>query len=99
ALWLLVIGPIWAGIYYTIFTVAIRAFNLATPGREVDDEKTKAAHSASADSFALQLVRAFGGRANIDSLDACITRPRVKLKDVKKANPEKLKALGTCGVC
>src|SRR6185436_16554188 len=31
ALWLLMIGPIWAGIYYTVFTIAIRAFNLATP--------------------------------------------------------------------
>lgn len=98
ALWLLVIGPIWAGIYYTVFTVAIRAFNLATPGREVEDEATKATHSASADSFALQLVRAFGGRGNIDSLDACITRLRVKLKDVSKANVEKLKALGAAGV-
>ena len=29
--------------------------------------------------FALQLVRAFGGRCNIASLDACITRLRVKL--------------------
>jgi PTS system glucose-specific IIC component len=46
----------------------------------------------------LQLVRAFGGRSNIASLDACITRLRVKLHDVTKANPEKLKALGAAGV-
>ena len=58
----------------------------------------KAARSASGDSFALQLVRAFGGRSNIASLDACITRLRVKLRDVTKANADKLKALGAAGV-
>ena len=57
-----------------------------------------AVRSASADSFELQLVRAFGGRSNIASLDACITRLRVKLNDVTKASPEKLKALGAAGV-
>ena len=98
ALWLFVIGPVWALVYYGIFTFAIRKFNLATPGREVEDEATRAARSASGDNFALQLVRAFGGRSNIASLDACITRLRVKLNDVAKANPEKLKALGAAGV-
>jgi PTS system glucose-specific IIC component len=98
ALWLLVIGPILAGLYYTVFTVAIRTLNLATPGREVEDETTKAVHSASGDSFALQPVRAFGGRSNIASLDACITRLRVALHDVTKVSAEKLKALGAAGV-
>jgi PTS system glucose-specific IIC component len=46
----------------------------------------------------LQLVRAFGGRSNIASLDACITRLRVKLNDVTKASTDKLKALGAAGV-
>lgn len=98
ALWLLVLGPIWALVYYGIFTFAIRYFNLLTPGREKEDESTAVARSATGDEFALQLVRAFGGRANIVSLDACITRLRVKLADVTKANSEKLKALGAAGV-
>jgi PTS system glucose-specific IIC component len=98
ALWLWVIGPIWAAMYYGVFTFAIRRFNLLTPGREVEDEAAIAVHSASADSFELQLVRAFGGRSNIASLDACITRLRVKLNDVSKASPGKLKALGAAGV-
>lgn len=98
ALWLFVIGPIWAALYYGVFTFAIRRFNLLTPGREVESETAKAARSTSGDSFALQLVRAFGGRANIVSLDACITRLRVKLGDVTKASVETLKALGAAGV-
>src|SRR4029079_8571018 len=71
-----------------------------TPGREseADAETVQGARAASGDEFALQLVRAFGGRSNIDSLDACITRLRVKRKDITKASPEKLKALGATGV-
>jgi PTS system glucose-specific IIC component len=98
ALWLLVLGPIWAAVYYGIFSLAIRKFNLATPGRELETETVKAGRSAGGDSFALQLVRAFGGRSNIASLDACITRLRVQLKDVARASVDKLKALGAAGV-
>src|SRR3954452_12166268 len=39
ALWLFALGPVWGLIYYTVFSVAIRKFNLATPGREVEDER------------------------------------------------------------
>lgn len=98
ALWLLVIGPIWASLYYGVFTFAIRRFNLLTPGREVEDESVKTTRAASGDQFALQLIRAFGGRSNIVSLDACITRLRVKLTDIAKASAERLKALGATGV-
>jgi PTS system glucose-specific IIC component len=87
ALWLLVLGPLWAGMYYAVFSFAIRRFNLLTPGREAVDEAGRASRDASGDQFALQLVRAFGGRSNIVSLDACITRLRVTLADVTKAEP------------
>jgi PTS system glucose-specific IIC component len=98
ALWLFVIGPIWAVVYYGVFTFAIRKFNLMTPGREVQEESELSPREAAGDQFALQLVRAFGGRSNIVNLDACITRLRVKLADVTKASVDKLKALGATGV-
>ncbi len=98
ALWLLVIGPAWGAVYYGVFTFAIRRFNLLTPGREVESEATTSTRSATGDSFALELVRAFGGRSNIASLDACITRLRIKVVDVSKVGTEKLKALGAAGV-
>jgi PTS system glucose-specific IIC component len=43
-------------------------------------------------------VAAFGGRENIQSLDACITRLRVQLVDPERANADRLKALGAAGV-
>ena len=97
ALWLFVLGPIWAGIYFVIFYYLIKAFNLPTPGREAVEEAGPA-QSASHAAFALQIVRALGGRSNIVNLDACITRLRVKLKDPGKVHADKLKALGAAGV-
>lgn len=97
ALWLFVLGPIWAGLYFAVFTVCIRAFNLATPGREAAEEAA-VAHSAGGDTFSLAIVRALGGRSNIVNLDSCITRLRVKLKDPGTVNANKLKALGAAGV-
>jgi PTS system glucose-specific IIC component len=98
ALWLLLLGPIWAALYYGVFSWVIRRANLPTPGREPEEVSTAAVKAASGDQFALQLIRAFGGRSNIASLDACITRLRVKLADISKASPDKLKALGASGV-
>ena len=97
--WLLLLGPLWALVYYTVFRAVIQKFDLKTPGREIEeavmssDAATDIAHG-----FAKQLVLAFGGRGNIKSLDACITRLRVELNDIGKASPDKLKALGAAGV-
>jgi PTS system glucose-specific IIC component len=97
ALWLFVLGPIWGALYFGVFTFLIRKLNLPTPGREAVEEAA-VVHSAGGDEFALQIVRALGGRSNIVNLDACITRLRVKLKDSSKVSADKLKALGAAGV-
>jgi len=49
-------------------------------------------------TMAHNLVEAFGGRSNLTSLDACITRLRVSVADVSKVNQPKLKSLGAAGV-
>ena len=96
ALWLLVIGPMWALMYFAIFRFFILKFDLKTPGREVEGEIDSSAIAGN--EFARQLVLAFGGRGNILALDACITRLRLELKDRSLASPERLKQLGAVGV-
>lgn len=97
--WLvLVFGPLYAVLYYIVFRVVIKMLNLQTPGREVDTGIAPEAHIEESTDFNRQLVLAFGGKNNISSLDACITRLRVELVDIRKANPEQLKALGAAGV-
>jgi glucose PTS system EIICB or EIICBA component len=97
--WLvLVIGPIYFVVYYLIFTFLIKAFRLRTPGREEAEAEPGEAIEDAANRFSQQLVLAFGGRSNITDLDACITRLRVGVKDINKADQNKLKALGAAGV-
>ena len=97
--WLvLVVGPVYALIYYGVFRFFIERLNLMTPGREREDAASASVAMASEDSLARQLVLAFGGRRNIKSLDACITRLRVELHDIAKASPDRLKTLGAAGV-
>ncbi len=100
-IWLLVIGPLWAFVYYWAFRLLIVRFNLRTPGREdevADDAPVADGLLAGPLAFARELVAAFGGRANIRSLDACITRLRVEVADITRSSAERLKALGAAGV-
>jgi PTS system glucose-specific IIC component len=97
ALWYLVLGPLWGLLYYALFRTLIVRRNLKTPGREIEDV-AEAGPAATGDSMAARLVAAFGGAANIRSLDACITRLRVELNDVSRANAEALRGLGAAGV-
>jgi len=98
--WLvLLIGPIYGLIYYGVFRTLINFLNLKTPGRESDDNGAPAAVvTGQPGGLPAQVVLALGGRGNIAALDACITRLRVGLHDVAKADPDRLKALGAAGV-
>ena len=76
-----------------------------TPGREDESLEEDASGLAGAGpeggrehAFARQLVLAFGGRSNITSLDACITRLRVSVAASDLVNQARLKALGAAGV-
>lgn len=93
-----ILGPIFGVVYYGVFRLAITGMDLKTPGREDTETDMDEARNVVADTMAKQLVLAFGGRSNIVSLDACITRLRVEVNDISKASPEKLKALGAAGV-
>ncbi len=99
-LWYLWLGPLWALMYFGIFRTLIVRRDLKTPGREMDDVAAVAEVTGpqARDSFAHDLVMAFGGAGNIASLDACITRLRVELNDITRASPDTLKALGAAGV-
>lgn len=102
--WLLWLGPIYAALYYVIFRGVIVARDYKTPGREDDDVRSAQAPVAGSGSrepagdLGAQLLAAFGGAANIRSLDACITRLRIELHDVAAADAGALRALGATGV-
>ncbi len=92
----IVIGLIYAVVYYTLFRVVIKALNLKTPGRE--DEEQVESVALNNEEMSSALVAAFGGKENIDNLDACITRLRISVNDIALVDQPGLKKLGAAGV-
>lgn len=90
-----IIGILYAITYYSIFRFLIVKLNLKTPGREVEDKNAKQADKSAMGQY---LVAAFGGKDNISSLDACITRLRIGVKEIDKVDRDELKRLGAAGV-
>ena len=87
-------GPINAAIYYTVFRVVIRKFNYQTVGREEELNEI----TLGDDELAAEILRYVGGRGNLTSIGACITRLRLEVKDLSLVNDEAIKALGAMGV-
>lgn len=94
-----ILGPCYAVLYYVVFRFVITAFDMKTPGRE-DERAAGESLSDARESggMAAGLVAAFGGRGNIENLDACITRLRLLVKDPSRVSDEALKKLGAGGV-
>lgn len=106
--WLVpLLGPLWGLVYYGVFRAAILRFDLKTPGREgplppLPESPATAAPLPAVPSgsagLAEKLVAAFGGGRNIESLDACVTRLRVTVRDVDRTDRKALRELGAAGV-
>ncbi|QPA31853.1 PTS transporter subunit IIABC [Anoxybacillus caldiproteolyticus] len=98
AWWLVIpVGLVFAVIYYFGFRFAIRKWDLATPGREKATEEAPTV-AADAGDLPYEVLSALGGKENIAHLDACITRLRVSVNDIKQVDKDRLKALGAAGV-
>ncbi len=98
AWWLVIpVGLVFAVIYYFGFRFAIRKWDLKTPGREVVEENDETP-GVEAGELPHEILAALGGKENIASLDACITRLRVQVSDQKNVDKSRLKALGAAGV-
>ena len=98
---LLAIGVVFAVIYYFAFRFIITKFNLKTPGREDDDiEAEKAAVLGNSDYAAVAaiILEGLGGKENVTSIDNCITRLRLEVKDQAKVDEKKIKSAGVAGV-
>ncbi len=93
----IIVGLIFSVIYYFGFRFAIRKFNLMTPGRE-EAKKEQTDVKVDGNELAVLVLNALGGKENLVSLDACITRLRVEVKDTGKVDDKELKKLGASGV-
>ncbi len=101
--WLLIpIGLVFFLVYYVIFRFMITAFKLKTPGREDDEDNEEEMHATLSNhdftAIAAKVLEGLGGKVNITSIDNCITRLRVEVKDYTAVNEKKIKSAGVAGV-
>lgn len=96
--WLLnvVIGLIYAMIYFFVFKWAIVKFNIKTPGRE--DETDEVVDTDEVTELGNDIMDALGGKENILEIDNCISRLRLVLKDTSIVNDALLKRTGSLGI-
>ena len=89
-------------IFYLVFRVMISALNLKTPGREDDDEAVdeRKVQLANNDftTTAQIILEGLGGAGNVTSVDNCITRLRLEVKDPLLVDEKKIKSAGIAGV-
>ncbi|GAA0084208.1 glucose-specific PTS transporter subunit IIBC [Clostridium sp. CTA-7] len=91
--WVIIVGIIFAIIYYIGFRYVIRRLDLKTPGREREESEVDI--DISDGDLAYKILDAFGGSKNITYLDACITRLRITVRNLKLVNKSKLKTFGS----
>ena len=105
---LLLVGLVYGVIYFFLFYFLIKKFDLKTPGREDEDDE-EFSEAVGADGKALSgdakysalaasYMEGLGGKENITEINNCVTRLRLKVKDMSKVNEVQLKRTGARGV-
>ncbi|MFT8312666.1 MAG: PTS transporter subunit EIIC [Clostridium sp.] len=106
------VGLVQLGTYYLVFKTLIEKLKLKTPGREDNevklftkkdykDKKSKDGKQINGNEeigLACTIVEALGGKDNIETVDNCFTRLRVKITDLDKLDEATLKTTGASGV-
>ena len=99
---LLILGVIAFVVYYVLFRFIIVKFNLKTPGREEDDDVVEEKNAVLADDdftkVAQIILEGLGGKENLTSIDNCITRLRLEIKDQDQIDEKKIKSAGIAGI-
>ena len=87
-------------IFYFVFKFAITKWDLKTPGREDDQEGELKIELANDDytTMAQIILEGLGGKENVTSIDHCITRLRLEVKDRLLVDEKKIKSSGASGV-
>ncbi len=107
-IWIVVVGLLYALLYFAVFYFMIKKFGYKTPGRESDDEETKLytrkdvdarkKSQKAPDSVSALILKGLGGEDNIADIDCCATRLRVTVKEPDHVDEAALKQSGASGV-
>ena len=112
-IWIVIVGLVYAVIYYFVFYFMITKFNFKTPGREADDEETKLytrqdvndrknkadkKSDGTVDTVSALILKGLGGKENISDVDCCATRLRITVINPDLVQDNLLKDSGASGV-
>mgnify|MGYP000796003790 CR=1 FL=1 len=112
-IWIVLVGLVYAVVYYFVFYFMITKWDFKTPGREADDEETKlytrkdmqarkdaASHKGDEgfDRVSALIINGLGGKSNLSDVDCCATRLRVTVHNADLVDDSLLKASGASGV-
>lgn len=112
-IWIVIVGLVYAVIYYFVFYFMITKFNYKTPGREADDEETKLytrqdvndrknksdkKSDGTVDTVSALILKGLGGKENISDVDCCATRLRITVINPDLVKDNMLKDSGASGV-
>lgn len=92
-----IVGIGYAFAYYFVFKTVILKKNVQTPGREKLDEGNDVVIQDSG-NIGETIVKALGGKENIEEIENCFTRLRLVLKTVNQVDRDALKNTGAAGV-
>ena len=102
--WLIIpLGLASFALFYGVFRFMILKWNLKTPGREdAAPAEAGAAATGSPDGkyagMARTILRGLGGAENLLSIDNCITRLRLEIRDMGKVDENVIRSSGAAGV-
>ncbi|MFC4386659.1 N-acetylglucosamine-specific PTS transporter subunit IIBC [Gracilibacillus marinus] len=100
---LLVQGLVVAVVYYVLFRVLITKFNLKTPGREDEEPVLATASGGTYEAeneiaqMAHEIYAGLGGNENVLSVDNCVTRLRLEVRDISVVDQQRIKQTGVAG--
>lgn len=113
-IWIVIVGIFYFVIYYLLFTLLIRKFDLKTPGRGEEEEvklyrrsdiesrknnfNTDDASASSEDLVSAMITKGLGGSDNISDVDCCATRLRCTVHNASFVDKNILKRSGASGV-
>lgn len=94
--WSVALGLIYIPVYYYGFRFVILRMRVETPGRESEEAPQTA--EVTGDERTRVIISGLGGEANIEDVDCCFTRLRVRVKQMNEVVDHTLMSSGANGV-
>lgn len=97
---MMILGIVQILVYFIVFSFLIKKFNFKTPGREDEEIATdkEQSNKINSDTNIENIINGLGGKENINTVENCITRLRVNVKDESLINEDTINLTPNSGI-